>query len=227
MEFLAELHPKTRIEKLQKEIKELEPFDGFDLPDSPLGYPSILPSAVAVLIRNAYPDKRVIVNQRLLDVNELYVASLSLTSKLIGFDIVFTQGDKPKVGKEVGYLTSEQAILLSKYYNKNLRAGLLISMRRSREEILRRLNFEPADFFLLLRLESEDQLEGLPTNKLIPYVIVRTEKNKEIVSSLSQPVFDENYVLDFIHRLEDKGVQGVLLSSIGDTEALVRIIRKY
>jgi len=227
MEILVELHPKTKIEKLQKEIKELEPFDGFDLPDSPLGYPSVLPSSVAVIIKNVYAGKRVIANQRLLDVNELYVASLSLTSKMIGFDIAFTIGDKPKIGKEVGYLTSEQAILLSKYYNKNLKAGLLVSMRKSREDIVKRLNFEPADFFLLLRLESEDQLEGLQTHKLIPYVIVRTEKNKELTSTLSQPVFDENKVIDFIYKLEDKGVQGVLLSSLGDTEALVRIIRKY
>ena len=227
MEFLAELQPKIKIEKIQNEIKELEPFDGFDLPDSPLGYPSILPSSIATIVRNVYPDKRVIVNQRLLDVNELYVASLSLTSKVIGFDIVFTKGDKPKIGKEVGYLTSEQAILLSKYYNKDLRAGLVISMRKSKEEIARRLKFEAADFFLLLRLESEDQLEGLQSNKLIPYVIVKTDKNKEIVSTLAQPVFDENKVIDFIYKLEDKGVQGVLLSSLGDTEALVRIIRKY
>ena len=227
MEILAELHPKTKIDKIQKEIKELEPFDGFDLPDSPLGYPSVLPPSVAVIIKNMYAGKRVIANQRLLDVNELYVASLSLTSKLIGFDIAFTQGDKPKIGKEVGYLTSEQAILLSKYHNKNLKAGLLVSMRKSREDIVKRLSFEPADFFLLLRLESEDQLEGLQTQKLIPYIIVRTEKNKEIASTLSQPVFDENKVMDFIYRLEDKGVQGVLLSSLGDTEALVRIIRKY
>lgn len=227
MELLVELHPKTKIDKLEKEIKELGAFDGFDIPDSPLGYPSVLPVAVAVFIKEKYPTKRLIINQRLLDVNELYLASLAITSKMTGFEIAFTRGDKPKLGREVGYLTSEQAILLSKSYNKDLKAGLLISFRKSKEEILKRLSFEPSDFFLALRIESEDQLEGIPTDKLIPYVIVRTDKNKEITTSLSQPVFDENKVIDLIYRLEDRKVQGVLLSALGDSEALIRILRKY
>lgn len=227
MELLAEFHPKTKIEKVEKELIELEAYDGFDIPDSPVGLPSPLPSVIATLIRNKYLNKRIIINQRLLDVNELYVASLSLTSKLIGFEVTFTKGDKPKIGKEIGYLTSEQAILLSKKYNKDIKAGMMISLRKNKEEIKNRLNFEPADFFLVLRLESEDQLDGIITSKLIPYVIIRTEKNKEVANSLSQPVFDENRVLDFIYKLEDKGVQGVLLSALGDNEALSRIIMKY
>lgn len=227
MQILAELHPKTKIEKIEREIKELESFDGFDIPDSPLGLPSPLPSVVATLIRSKYGNKRIIVNQRLLDVNELFIASLSLTSKLVGFEIAFTRGDKPKLGKEIGYLTSEQALLLSKKYNKDLKAGLMISFRREKSEIIKRLNFEPADFFLVLRLESEDQLEGIKTSKLIPYIIIKTEKNKALADSLSQPVFDENIVLDFIYKLEDKGIEGILLSALGDIEALNRIIKKY
>ncbi|WP_369611643.1 hypothetical protein [Sulfurisphaera javensis] len=227
MEILAELHPKSKREKIEKEIKELESFDGFDIPDSPIGLPSPLPSVIATIIRGKYADKRIIVNQRLLDVNELFLASLSLTSKLIDFDIAFTRGDKPKIGKEVGYLTSEQAILLSKKFNKDLKVGLMISLRKEKEDIIRRLNFEPADFFLVLRLESDTQLDGLPTSKLIPYVIIRTEKNKEIANTLSQPVIDENKALDFIYKLEERKVQGVLLSALGDNEALNRIIIRY
>ncbi|MFP3064942.1 MAG: hypothetical protein RXR59_05330 [Sulfolobus sp.] len=224
MQILAELHPKTKMEKLIKTVLSLADYDGFDIPDSPMGLPSPLPSVVASVIRREFEDKRIIVNQRLLDVNELFVASLSLTSKLVSFDIAFTQGDKPKIGKEVGYLKTEEAIVLAKKYNEKARIGMMISFRKSRDEIISRLSLG-ADFYLALRLEDPEQLNGLQSERIIPYIIVSTEKNKEVAMSLNQPVFNEAKAMEIVKRLEEKRVQGVLISTLGDNEGLVRIIK--
>ncbi|WP_306305624.1 hypothetical protein [Metallosphaera hakonensis] len=122
MEILAELHPKHKLEKLKKEINELEGFDGFDVPDAALGEPSVLPSVMATLVRETLGEsKRVIINQRLADVNELYVRSLSITAKMLDLEVAFTRGDRPKFGGEVNQVTTEKAIEISKGYG--IRSG--------------------------------------------------------------------------------------------------------
>ncbi len=219
MQLLAEVHPKTKIEKIKNEIQILSSFDGFDIPDSPLGLPSVKPTSIASLIREKYEDKRIIINQRLLDVNELYVHSLSLTAKAFNLNIAFTKGDKPKIGKEVGYLSSEEAVNIAKTYGVS--SGMMISLRKSRAEVLARLESN-ADFYLGLHFSGIESIKGFERSfaKIIPYIIVRTEKNKEILSKISQPTFEEGKVHDLIYELEGIGVKSVLISSPGDLNFL-------
>ncbi|BDC19438.1 hypothetical protein [Acidianus sp. HS-5] len=220
MQLLAEVHPKTKIEKMKKEIQCLSSFDGFDIPDSPLGLPSVKPASIASLIREEYENKRIIINQRLLDVNELYVHSLSLTAKAFNLNIAFTKGDKPKIGKEVGYLSSEEAVNIARTYGVS--SGMMISLRKSRTEVLARLESN-ADFYLALHFSGIDSIKGLEESlsKIIPYIIVKTEKNKEILSRISQPAFDEDKVHDLIYELESMGIKSVLMSSPGDLNFLI------
>ncbi|WP_235185671.1 hypothetical protein [Candidatus Acidianus copahuensis] len=149
MQYLAEIHPKANLQKISKELEVLGSFDGYDIPDSPMGIPSILPISLALIIRQRSDSKRIIINQRLLDVNELFVNSLSLTAKAFNLEIAFTKGDKPKVGKEVGYLSSQEAVNIAKRYD--VRSGMMVSLRKSREEIIARLESN-ADFFVGLTL---------------------------------------------------------------------------
>ncbi|BCS93975.1 hypothetical protein L3N51_00453 [Metallosphaera sp. J1] len=224
MEILAELHPKRKIDKLKKEISSLEAFDGFDIPDAPLGEPSVMPLAVGVLAREQLNEgKRIILNQRLADVNELFVRSLSITARLFNFDIAFTKGDKPKFGKEVDQVSTDRAIEISRSYG--VKSGGMLSLRKSREEIFSRLDM-PADFFLGLYFGGVSSLEGLPLEKIIPYVIIRTEKNREILKALPQPAFDAESVNTVIEELSGIGVKSVLLSSPGDPDSLQRMIKK-
>ncbi|MUM64325.1 hypothetical protein D1867_03460 [Acidianus infernus] len=219
MQLLAEVHPKTKIEKIKKEIQDLSSFDGFDIPDSPLGLPSVKPTSIAALIREKYEHKRIIINQRLLDVNELYVHSLSLTAKAFNLNIAFTKGDKPKIGKEVGYLSSEEAVNIAKGYGVS--SGMMISLRKSRTEILARLESN-ADFYLALHFYGVESIKGLEESfpKIIPYIIVKTEKNKEILSNISQPSFEGSKVRDLLYELESVGIKSVLISSPGDLNYL-------
>ncbi|EWG07981.1 MAG: hypothetical protein ASUL_03019 [Candidatus Aramenus sulfurataquae] len=222
MQILAELHPKANREKLLRELDVVSSFDGYDIPDSPLGLPSVLPSTVAVLIRERLGEgKRIIINQRLYDVNELFVYSLSYSAKAFNFEIAYTKGDKPKVGREVGYLSSEEGVNISK--SLGVRAGMMLSLRKSREEVLARLESN-ADFFLGLHFSGVDSLKGLKRN-VIPYLIVMTEKNKNFLSSLTQPTFKEEDVPSVLSSLESY-VDAVLLSSPGDLDFFRRFSRK-
>ncbi|QKQ99170.1 hypothetical protein GWK48_01070 [Metallosphaera tengchongensis] len=223
MEILAEVHAKWKLEKLKKEIDLLSEFDGYDIPDAALGEPSVIPSVVGTLIRERLGNKRIILNQRLVDVNELFVRSLSITSRMMNFDVAFTQGDKPKFGHEVNQLSSQRAIEIAKSYN--VRAGGMISLRKSKDEIFSRLDL-PADFFLGLHFSGVKSILNLPLDKIIPYVIIRTDKNKEILKGISQPYFETEEVKLIIDQLAGLNVKSVLISVPGDVEYLSKIVRK-
>ncbi|MCH1770130.1 MULTISPECIES: hypothetical protein [Metallosphaera] len=223
MEILAELHPRRKIDKLKREISSLDSFDGFDIPDAPLGDPSVIPVAVGVLAREASEGKRIIINQRLADVNELFVRSLSITAKAFNFDIAFTRGDRPRFGREVDQVSTDRAIEISRSYG--VKAGGMLSLRKTKEEIFSRLDL-PADFFLGLYFGGISSLEGLPLERIIPYIIVRTEKNKEILKTLTQPTFDAESVNMVIEELKGIGAKSVLLSSPGDLDFLQKITKK-
>ncbi|AWR97429.1 hypothetical protein DFR86_07615 [Acidianus sulfidivorans JP7] len=222
MQLLVELHPKSKIEKIKKEIDDLSHFDGYDIPDLPLGIPSVIPVSIASIIRDKFDDKRIIVNQRLLDVNELYVHGLAITAKAFNLQIAFTKGDKPKIGKEVGYLSSEDAIRIAKQYN--IISGMMLSLRKPKFEVQSRLEFNDADFFLGLHFYNTEILKSLINiEKIIPYIIIRTEKNKDILSTISQPSVSIEKVKYVIDELESLGVKSVLLSSPKDLDALNKI----
>ncbi|MEM0294337.1 MAG: hypothetical protein QXF93_07045 [Saccharolobus sp.] len=228
MQILVELHPKKKIEKIIKEIKVLENYSGFDIPDSPLGFPSPLPSFVASLIR--YPlnldKKMIIINQRLADVNELFIHSLSITAKILDSQIAFTKGDKPKYGKEVNHLSSEEAVNIAKGYG--VKSGMMISLRKNENEIKARLESN-ADFFLVLRMKDHNDIKKYGDsliNRAIPYLIIMTDKNKEIVKSLDQPYFKEDEIISIIDSLKEIGIKAVLLSTLGDIDFLEKLSRK-
>lgn len=223
MQLLVELHPKNKLEKIKKELDELSIFDGFDIPDSPLGFPSVLPISIAILAREKFDEKKqIIINQRLLDVNELYVNSLLITAKIFNVQIAFTKGDKPKIGREVGYLSSEEAVRIAKQYGVS--SGMMISLRRSKNEILSRLEFKEADFFLALHFRDAELLRDLPNvEKIIPYIIIRTEKNKDILQNLSQPSIELEKINDIISELKYVGIKTILLSSPKDLDALKKV----
>ncbi|MEM1626979.1 MAG: hypothetical protein QXV69_06855 [Sulfolobaceae archaeon] len=226
MQYLVELVPNKNLEKTKREIDELSMYDGFDIPDSPLGNPNILPIAVGAILRERLgKEKRIIINQRLYDVNELYVHSLAITASSLNLELLFTKGDKPKIGKEVAHLSSEDAVKIAKSYG--VRAGLILSFRKSLSEIRVRLEF-PADFYLALNYSIE-LLKNIKENrdKIIPYIIIATEKNLQLLESLGQRFFKKEEVMKVIEELETIGIKVVLISSPkSPLHILSKIIKK-
>ena len=220
MKVYAEVDPIGDEEKLARELRLLKSFDGLDLPDCPLGMPSMLPLAISARLRYAEDySGRLIINQRLADVNELYVRSLVLTSHVLSLDIAFTVGDAPKFGNAVNQLNSESALRIAKEYKANSRVGLFLSLRYPREKIIERMR-AGADFFLAMRVRNASDLEGLEVSKIIPYVIIATEKNKGIMDRIKQPAVTMDHLKDHIYELEGVGIRSVLLSCPGDWESL-------
>lgn len=227
MEILLEILPKVKREKFHKELEESAPFDGYNIPDAPTGIPSPLPIAGATIIRDKYgEEKRIIINQRLIDVNELFVRSLSMTAKMIDVEIAFTRGDMSKYGNPFGEVTSEKAVLIAKSYG--VKAGMILSLRKPRNQIINRLSFD-ADFFLTLRLSNPKEIEWMEKNieRLIPYIIVTNEKTKNIAESLGQPYINVNEISDYITKLEGIGVKSVIISTLGNADLIREVIRRF
>lgn len=123
-------------------------------------------------------------------------------------------------------MTSEDAIALLKKYSPLTKAGMIISLRKSKEEIDKRLKNNDADFYLVLRLEDPNQIARIDTSKLIPYIIVETESNKQVTAQLEQPTFNVERAIELISVLGKLGVQAVLISTLGDVDGLVRVIKR-
>jgi len=224
MQILAEIHPKSTAEKTSKLLTGLSAFDGFDFPDSPVGLPSIHPLAIAPMARLLLEDKRIIVNQRLVDVGELFLASLAKTAKFWGLELALTRGDPPKIGREVNSMSSEEGFGLIKSVSPEVKVGLLLSLRYPLSMLKKRLS-GGGDFFLVLRVRGADELRELDKEKLIPYLIVKTERNNETVKLMNQPYVSIEELRDVLDSLRHSGVQGVLISTAGDSRGLEQIVK--
>ncbi|MGC8631700.1 MAG: hypothetical protein ACP5T2_04685 [Thermoprotei archaeon] len=224
MEIYAEFTPQKSLMSTRDRAAKLGDYDGFDIPHSPLGLPSMLPVAIACSLRDAGYNKKIILNQRLSDVNELFIRSLVITAKALGADLAFTIGDAPKFGEPVNHLDSEGALKITKTIDKGVKVGLFISLRHSREKVLSRLNSE-ADFFLTMRVNRVEDLTNLTTNKMIVYVLISTERNKNLLGSIGQPSVTLSELGDFMSSLRATRVAGALLSAPADDEALFQAFK--
>ncbi|BBD72398.1 hypothetical protein HS1genome_0787 [Sulfodiicoccus acidiphilus] len=214
MQILAEIHPKSTMEKTVRFISTISNFDGFNFPDGPMGLPAVHPLSLAPLVRTVASDKRIIVNQRVSDVGELFLASLALSARFWRLDVVLTRGDLPKLGKRFSSLTSEEGLKTMKAVEPKVSVGLLLSLRYPRNEVQRRMNIS-SDFFLVLRARSPADLVDLDKSKLIPYLIIKTARNAESLEAVGQPFISMDEVPDVLDSMKHAGVQGVLLSTAG------------
>ncbi|MGC8632809.1 MAG: hypothetical protein ACP5UI_03565 [Thermoprotei archaeon] len=221
MKLFAEIDPGGGLRGVMSQADVLSGFDGFDIPDSPLGRPAVLPAVLAqVLIERLEEEKTIIVNQRLLDVDELHLRSLIMTAVQMGVWLLLTQGDQPAHGKGCGLLSSEAALLSA--LSEGVHAGLIVSFRKPQEEQRKRLSL-PASFFLGINLR--DIAHVARDERLIPYVLVRTERNAQLLGSLEQPSWDVKDAKDLLGQLEGLGFRAVLLSSPRDTASLADLLR--
>ncbi|BBG24352.1 hypothetical protein [Sulfuracidifex tepidarius] len=229
MKILAEIHPKKKLEKLKAQLEDiLNSFDGIDIPDSPMGEPSMMPVSIGSIARIvSKEEKDIIINQRLADVNELFVRSLSITARTFNLAIAFTHGDPPRFGRETGYLASEEAIKISKEYGVS--SGLMLSFNKDIDEMKKRaLKAKEANFFFLLRATTENvtKIGNEVIRKAIPYVIVKTEANSAFIKEISQPFVEERNLLEEIETYRRIGVNVVLISTLGNNESMKEVSNK-
>lgn len=232
MEILVELVPPRRRSELESFIScTREYVDCYDIPESPLGYPS--PNAVATSIYvKEVTGKCVISHIRLHDVNTNGLLSLAYAAHLYGIDgIVLTRGDKPRYGSVVEDVGTEKAIMFLKKKIPDLKIGAIISLRYSLREIKKRISIG-ADFFLVLRLGRETIEKYVEVNdvarensiELYPYIIVSTSKNKDLLNKIDHPVLSPSEVNVFINRYKHL-FKGILISCPIDLDGLLKTLK--
>ncbi len=222
MKIYAEIYPSRNLETVKQDIKKLADFDGFNIPDNPLGYPTMPPELIGYMIREMFQNKEIILNQRLKDINELKLRSIIKAARAINASIIFTQGDKPKFGNEFHEINSINAMKLA--IKRGVESGVILSFRKPLSEIKTRMD-SGADIYLVVNFGDTAILNNINTEKLVPYIIVRTEKNGDIVDRINQPSVRLKELHSFVDQLRNYKFRGYLFSVPGDTVTLTNIHR--
>lgn len=220
MKTYAEIYPSKNLDNIKDAINALESFDGFNIPDNPLGYPTMPPELIGYIIRQKFPEKDIIINQRLKDINELKVRSIITASKAINASIIFTQGDTPKFGKEFNEVSSSYAMKLA--IHRGVESGLILSFKKPLNEILQRMQLK-SNIFLVINMDNPSIMENLDTSRLIPYIIVKTKKNANILNKINQTSVDLEDLAIYMGTFNKYRLKGVLFSVPGDNETLENI----
>ncbi|EQB72456.1 MAG: hypothetical protein AMDU4_FER2C00137G0009 [Ferroplasma sp. Type II] len=220
MKIYAEIYPSRNLESLRGMIEHMDMFDGFNIPDNPLGYPTMPPELIGYIIRRQFPEKDIIINQRLKDINELKLRSIITAAKAIKASIIFTQGDKPRYGKELNDLDSVYAMNLARH--RGVESGLILSFRKALKDINGRLELN-ANLFLVINFDDLSILESMNTERLIPYIIVKTQKNGNILEKINQSSVRVEDLHLYMKKFKKYRLTGILFSVPGDNETLLNI----
>ncbi len=191
-----------------------------DIPESPMGEASPSSIAMAAYLRGV-GFGCVLPHVRVCDLNRLALLSAVKAARAIGvWGLLITYGDPPVIGSCTGaFASSIEAIeFVRETTSSPPRLGAVLSLRYQLPEVFARLR-SPADFFLVLRLGEgtwdkfvrvAEEASALG-KALIPYVIVETETNREVLASLNQPVTRLDELSDWVGRV-CRVVDNVLLS---------------
>lgn len=224
MELIAELDPVAALDAgMAAQAAGL--YDWLDVPDSPMGKPSVN-SLLASCMLSGVNDGRVIAHLRVQDINLLAFKSTVKTLRATGIRrLVLLQGDRPYRGSSLGDVSVDEAVRYVRRQVPGLEVGVLVSARKSRGEIEKRLDLEP-DFILLLNYRSgglewiagEARRRGI---KVYPYLVVETRRNRELLSRVRRESIVGLEDLPSTVRMLSDLVDGVLVSSPGDFMGLL------
>ncbi len=233
MELLAELEPVKEPEKLIERAKILaDVYDWIDIPDSPLGIPTINSLLASCSLSMSVTD-RIISHIRLIDLNRIAFNSIIKTLTLAPFKrIVFLRGDPPrKKATIIDDIEPEQALSYARKKIKDKEIGLLLSLNKRWSEISKRIKTQP-DFTLILNIKNADRelLDKLKKEseklniKNYAYIVVETKKNSGLLQNTvnRSSIFTEYEVHENMDRFSGY-VDGFLISVPGDFRYLVEL----
>ncbi|MGC9072306.1 MAG: hypothetical protein ACP5HK_06415 [Acidilobus sp.] len=233
MELLAELTPRRTLEKTVGAARELSRYaDAIDVPDAPLGLPAPSSPIISALIRNLLsPPPEVVAHVRLLDLSELGAVNVAQALEVAGVSrLVLLRGDRPALGDPCDK-EPERVLASVRSIGLRIRLGLLLSLSKPFSEVMRRLS-AGADFYFVTRpwrsgllrtVSSEARRRGART---YVYLVVETPRNAHLLPSIPpEEKLSEGSVREAVSSLEE-AVDGVIISSPGDREVLLRSLRE-
>jgi 5,10-methylenetetrahydrofolate reductase len=231
MEIIAEIEPTRSYEKLMMFMDFVGGYaDWVDVPEAPLGKSRALSVVVATIVQKDF-NMPTIAHVRVQDHNLIGLHNVLGATRLAGIKrVVLLRGDPRDDVSPCSSLSPEDALEVLKEENPNAEGGLLLSIRRDPKDIERRLK-AGADFYLVLNVERPEDLPKYADrrevkDKFIPYVLVLTEKNKELLQkSLPRaPKFKLSKLEEVLDKFKDI-VKGVLISVPGDLQGLRRALK--
>jgi 5,10-methylenetetrahydrofolate reductase len=234
MEIVAEVEPTRSREKLEKWIPPLRGVvDWIDIPESPLGVARAHSVAVAHYIEANYGIPS-IAHLRTMDLNMTGLKSLVGAAVLLGLRrLVLLRGDPPSEGDycSSGVEPEEGVEEARRHALGRVEIGLLVSARRSDEEIKRRLSAGP-DFAMILnasreRLADIARLAARLDVRVYAYLLVETRRNKWITARLPShtPRYTPEEAVAEAHRISSL-VDGLVLSVPGDYEGMALVAER-
>ncbi len=205
-------------------------YGGIDIPDVPLGKPNISSPVIASYISGSL-GADTIAHLRVIDHNIVSLKSIIKTLSYFNVNkIIFLRGDPPQQGDVCGSRWEpEDAIVYAGRYG--VEGGLLLSLRKSIEEILARLNVG-APAYYVMRYDSSDKSKD-KLNKIVKnkensvigvYLVARTGRNASFLERIGLPSLQEDAITrETEYLLESMGVDRIIISAPGDGWAVARI----
>ncbi len=232
MEVIAEIEPTRAYEKLIKFINVVKGLANWvDVPEAPLGKSRALSLAVSIVVQKDFGIPA-IAHVRVQDHNRIGLRNILGATRIGGIRrVVLLRGD-PVETERCNSRSPEEVIKDLREENPKAEVGLLLSVRKDPKEIMRRLR-SGADFYLVLNSRGPEDLipyiseaERLGS-RLIPYILVETSKNHELLSN-SLPNAPRFKISTLEEVLEKYGslVDSVLISVPGDLEGMREALRK-
>ena len=232
MLLLAELDPaKTGVGPVDRAERLLSCFDAVDVPDRPLGARFSSP-VLAAAIASRLGGERVVAHVKVSDMGFDYVKAITKSLMDVGVNkVVYLRGDPQGT---ISDLNPESVVrALVKYRSKGLKAGLILSARKSVEEMRSRLSASP-DFTLILNVDSTRiqplrQVLGSPGSPPgFVYLILDTPRTSEVmrgrVTSLTMSL---SHALRTAEMLSGEGwVGGFVVSAPSDDRAKIEFCRR-
>ncbi len=232
MELIAELPPQRTLERLLAVSKAIaSAADAIDVPDAPMGRPAPSSAVLSAMLRSLLaPPPDVIAHIRLLDVSELGAVNLAKALELAGVRrLLLLRGDTPTMGDPC-MKEPEKVMALVRSGGLNMRLGLLLSLARPREDVMRRVA-AGADFYLVTRPWRSPLLSDVAREvrrsggRTYVYLVVETHRNARALVGVPQDERVRGQELIEAIRSLSGVVDGVVISSPGDREALIESLR--
>jgi len=231
MEVIAEIEPTRAYEKLIRFINAVKDFANWvDVPEAPLGKSRALSLAVSIVVQKDF-GVPTITHVRVQDHNRIGLRNIFGGTRIGDIKrVVLLRGD-PVETERCNLRSPEEVIKDLREENPSAEAGLLLSVRKDPKKIIKRLR-SGADFYLILNSKgpkdlmpyvSEAEKSG---SKLIPYILVETPKNSELLASSlpNAPRFKISDLKEVIEKYSTL-VDSVLISVPGDLESMREALR--
>ena len=225
---------RRRLEQAMEFMKPGSPYTGIDIPESPLGNPSINSVVVGSILKSSFPESIVFSHLRLIDVSRvMFLSLLSAASELSGIDALFLTMGEGKERRIASKISTEEAYKIAEEHGLEERLGAIISLRYSLSEIEKRLG-SGFKKFLVLRLSQGNMDKFAEVSRLAmrrkvelyPYIIVKTEKNEKVLEQLGQPSLSPSELPDMLKAIE-KRADGAVISTAGDLKSLRAIWQSF